>query len=263
MLDHNYKLVDWDGKPTRWAIFDPESLNADRIWWEGRGLNSLSMLSYLKVAAHVSAKPRYQQAYRELIDKHHYDTNLIFSKVQVGPGTGNQSDDEMAFMNYYHLLGYETDPALLQKYAISLYFYWNLEKPEMNPLFNFVAAAGLEGKRFTDAFLDLELKPTGDWLADSLDTLKRLPLDRVDWRHQNSHRKDLVPLSAGLPDEEDRHGVGTRVNGKVLPADERFFEFWNHNPYRYNTGGNGHGLGDGAVFLLPYYMGLYHRYLED
>jgi hypothetical protein len=30
-----------------------------------------------------------------------------------------------------------------------------------------------------------------------------------------------------------------------------------------NTGGDGRGLGDGAVFLLPYYMGLYHRYIEE
>jgi hypothetical protein len=58
-------------------------------------------------------------------------------------------------------------------------------------------------------------------------------------------------------------GAGYRRDGHVLPVDERFFEFWNHNPYRLDTGGKGNNLGDGAVFLLPYYMGLYHRYLEN
>jgi hypothetical protein len=52
----------------------------------------------------------------------------------------------------------------------------------------------------------------------------------------------------------------------VIPVDERYFEFWNLNPYSLNSGGDekgeGHGLGDGAVFLLPYYMGLYHGFIE-
>ena len=48
-----------------------------------------------------------------------------------------------------------------------------------------------------------------------------------------------------------------------MPVDERFFEFWNHNPYRLDVGGTRRNLGDGAVFLLPYYMGLYHKHLEN
>ena len=58
-------------------------------------------------------------------------------------------------------------------------------------------------------------------------------------------------------------GTGYRRNVRVVPVDERFFEFWNHNPYRLDVGGSGRNLGDGAVFLLPYYMGLYHKYLEN
>jgi hypothetical protein len=34
------------------------------------------------------------------------------SKVQNGPGSGNQSDDEMAFMCYYGLLRYSRDEEL-------------------------------------------------------------------------------------------------------------------------------------------------------
>jgi hypothetical protein len=45
LLSHNYTLVDWDGTPTRWAVFSPDKLNQDPEWWEERGLNSLSMLS--------------------------------------------------------------------------------------------------------------------------------------------------------------------------------------------------------------------------
>jgi hypothetical protein len=89
-----------------------------------------------------------------------------------------------------------------------------------------------------------------------------LPLDRIDWRHVNSHRKDIIPARFFTTEDDGRHGLGYRRDGRVLPVDERFFEFWNHNPYQLDTGGGGHALGDGAVFLLPYYMGLYHHYIE-
>ncbi len=56
---------------------------------------------------------------------------------------------------------------------------------------------------------------------------------------------------------------GHRRNGKVLPIDERMVEHWNHDPWRLDSGGNGTALADGASFLLPYYMGLYHGILVE
>ncbi len=263
LLQHNYSLVDWDGTPTRWAVFDPFSLNEDKDFWAGRGLNSLSILSYLKVAEHITGDAKYRRAYDLLVKQHSYATNAMVPKISTGPGSGNQSDDEMAFMSYYGLLKYETDDSLLQKYAYSLANYWAVERLEMNPFFNFVAAAGLTGRKFTDAFRTQDLTPRGVWLEDSVNTLRRLPLDRIDWRHTNSHRKDIIHLRRYIAEDDEMRGAGYPRNGKALPVDERFFEFWNHNPYRLDTGGNGHALGDGAVFLLPYYMGLYHGYLQD
>ena len=263
LLDHNYSLVDWDGKPTRWAVFDPASLNDEKAFWAGRGLNSLSILSYLKVAEHMTGDAKYRRAYDRLVTEHKYATNTMVPKISAGPGSGNQSDDEMAFMSFYDLLMYETDETLLQKYAYALANYWAIERPELNPFFNFVAAASLKGKTFTDAYRTQDLSPRGPWLEESVETLRRLPLDRIDWAHRNSHRKDIVRLRTYISEDAEVRGAGHLRNGKVLPVDERSFEFWNHNPYRLDTGGAGHGLADGAVFLLPYYMGLYHRYIED
>ncbi|HWB98231.1 MAG TPA: hypothetical protein VG672_16070 [Bryobacteraceae bacterium] len=262
LLDHNYSLVDWDGKVTRWAFFDPASLNDNPDHWAERGLNSLSILSYLKVAGHITGDRKYRQAYDRLVREHKYATNVMVPKISVGPGSGNQSDDEMAFMSFYNLLKYETDGELLQKYGYALANYWAIERLELNPFFNFLAAASLTGKKFTDAYRTYDLTPTGNWLEESIETLRRLPLDRIDWRHTNSHRKDIVHLRAYVAEDEEMAGSGYRRNGKVLPVDERFFEFWNHNPYRLDSGGSGHTLADGAVFLLPYYMGLYHRYIQ-
>ncbi|MGP8251250.1 MAG: hypothetical protein ACLQHF_04400 [Terracidiphilus sp.] len=262
LLEHNYSLVDWDGTPTRWAVYDPVNINDTRGRWSDRGMNSLSILSYLKVAEHMTGDPKYTQAYRKLVADDKYAMNVMFAKISGGQGSGNHSDDEMAFMSYYDLIKYETDDDLLQRYAYSLANYWRGTQPEMNPFFDFVAAASLRGKKFSDSFQTVDLTLTGDWREDSLDTLRRLPLDRVDWKHTNSHRKDIVPVRSLTPEDSDRENLGYRVDGRVLPVDERFFDFWNHDPYSLNTGGDGHDLGDGAVFLLPYYMGLYHGFIE-
>ncbi|HYL75873.1 MAG TPA: hypothetical protein VEU96_16805 [Bryobacteraceae bacterium] len=262
LIDHGFKLIDHDGKPTRWGIFDPEDLNHSPNWWSERSLNSLSILAYLKVAEHVTADPKYHVAYRKLIDQHSYDQNVLIPKSNAGPGSGNQSDDEMAFMGFYNLIRYETDPVLLRKYTLSFYHYWTMERPELNPLFNFLYAAVNSGKVFTSAFGAEPLSPTGDWLEESVDTLRRYPLDRVNWRVLNSHRKDIVPLPSYARERGDR-GRGFRNNGKVLPIDERFVDHWNQDPWQLDQGGNGMQLADGASFLLPYYLGLYHRFIGD
>ena len=263
LLSHNLSLVDWDGQRTRWGVFDPVSLNDDRMWWTGRGLNSLSILSYLKVAEHMTGDRKYRDAYDRLVRKHKYATNILVAKIHTGPGSGNQSDDEMALMCFYNLLRYETDDDLLQKYAASLANYWAVERLERNPFFNFVAAASLTGRKFTDAFRTVDLTPKGPWLEDSVDTLVRLPLDRVDWGHRNGHRKDILPIRPLIAEDDGRPRSGHLRDGKALPVDERYFNFWNHNPWTLDTGGTGNSLGDGAVFLLPYYMGLYHQLIED
>jgi len=265
LIEHDFCLVDHDGKPTRWGVFRPSLLNGDPRWFAERGLNSLSTLSYLAVAEHVTGDRKYRQAADTLISRHGYAQNLLVPKIHTGPGTGNQSDDEMAFMGYYHLLKYEKDPKLREVYATSLARYWRMEAPEMNPLFNFIYAACFPRDDAGISRRTRRLFPADDeWLSDAIETLKRLPLDRFDWRHTNAYRKDIVPLPWRLNViGEEARGKGYRVNGKVIPVDERFFNHWNHDPWRLNEGGDGANLGDGAVFLLPYYMGLYHGFVIE
>ena len=261
LIDHNFQLVDWDGKPTRWGIFNPENLNHSPNWWPERPLNSLSILAYLKVAEHVTGAAKYREALRKLIDQHSYDQNVLIPKSNAGPGSGNQSDDEMAFMDFYNLIRYETDPVLLRKYTIAFSRYWTMERPELNPLFNFMYAAINAGRTYTYAFGTEDLSAGGESLAESIDTLRRYPLDRVNWRVTNSHRKDIVRLPAYARGRGDR-AAGSRNNGTVLPIDERYVDHWNHDPWQLDQGGNGMSLADGASFLLPYYMGLYHKFIE-
>ena len=186
-------------------------------------------------------------------------------KFQRGIGTGNQSDDEMAFMAYYNLIKYETDPERQSRYAASFNLSYHIEQPEMNPFFNFAYAAMCSDLSFTNTYGTHPLTPKGDWLEDSIDQLKRFPLDRTDWRHENSHRIDIIKLHEANRnfDEGSFENKGYRVNGKVIPVDECYFDHYNYDPWQLNTGGGGQGLGDGTVFLLPYYMGLYHGFIVE
>ncbi len=247
LIDHNFQLMDHDGKVTRWGVFNPERLNHDSEWWEERSLNSISILSYLKVAAHVTGDAKYEDTARRLREQHSYAMNTLIAKNHAGAGAGNQSDDEMAFMCLYNLTKYETDPQLLAMYRTSLRNRWEVEEPELNPFFNFVAAVGL--------------KLTGSgWSEDAVDTLRRYPLDRFNWATHNSRRKDVFMLPAYIREGRNR---GHLRDGRVLPIDERYVDHWNHDPWQLDSGGDGRHLADGASFLLPYYMGLYYRYLLD
>jgi hypothetical protein len=263
LIEHHFQLVDHDGKATRWGIFNPENLNHNFAWSEERGTNSLSILAYLKVAAHITGAPRFAATARWLIEQHAYAANVLIPKSDTGPGSGNQSDDEMIFMNYYHLIRYEADPVLRETYALALYHQWQWERPELNPLFDLIYAASCNGQTTTDAFGRQDLSPQDSgWLEESVDSLQRFPLDRIDWRLTNSHRQDIIRLPAYIAGR-DSTAAGYRVNGKVLPIDERWVDKWNCDPWELDEGGNGTTLADGAAFLLPYYMGLYHRYIRE
>jgi hypothetical protein len=266
LLTHGFLLIDHDGKPTRWGVYGPQYLNHDPNWWPERGLKSLSILSYLAVAEHITGDPKYAVASRELIDREGYAHNAMYPKVQNGPGSGNQSDDEMAFMCYYGLLRCSQDEVLKNMMRWSFYSYWLNEAPEMNPFFNFAYAALNLDASSSSAWGNFSVKPWRGWHEDAMDTLYGFPLDRLNWPFHNSHRLDVVFLppvrSSGLESPDEPHRRGNLVNGKVLPVENRHFNHWNTDPWQLDYGGDGNELAAGTVFLLPYYMGLYHGFIQ-
>ena len=270
MIKHGFNLVDHDNTPTRWGYYGPNAVNHDRSWWAERGLKSLSMLSYLTVAEHMTGDPKYTQEIDKLIKDHAYHTNAMIYKIHRGIGSGNHSDDEMAFMSYYNLVKYTKNEDLRNRIMLSYFSAWAIEQPEMNPFFNFAYACFGNGYDYTDQWGTHDLSPWEGWLEDSMATLKGFPLDRMNWASKNSHRLDIVRLprqqsGTDVTDGPRKRGggVGHRVNGKVIPVENRHFNHWNTNPFQLNYGGNGGGLASGTVYLLPYYMGLYHGFIEE
>lgn len=265
LVEHNYALMDHDGTPARWGVFSPDQVNQNRNWVNERGLNSLSMLSYLTVAEHLTGDKKYAEHLEYLMDRHAYHANAMVAKVQFGVGSGNQSDDEMAVMSFYNLLRYTKDEVLRERMRYSFYTYWMVLQPEMNPFFDFAFAAVAREFNHTNPWGTHPLGIWDGWLEDSVDTLTGFPLDRLNWGMKNSQRIDIVPLprqTAVEPYDTMQEGRGMRVHGKVLPVENRHFNHWNTDPWRLDYGGNGTTLGSGTVFLLPYYMGLYHGFIE-
>ncbi|MEQ1825807.1 MAG: hypothetical protein ABL921_07660 [Pirellula sp.] len=249
LLENNFSLVDHDGLPTRWGQFGPDAINTDRLT-DCRGLNSLSILSYLLVASHVTGDAKYQRAYRSLLYDHNYFTNLLSPKFQNGPGSGNQSDDEMAFMCYYNAFSYEHDPMIRRQFMRSMSRYFAQEMPEACPLFNFIFARSWEARS------ERETAVKEKALADANDTLKRYPLDLRQWAFENSQRLDVVALGSHIVSSR---GKGHLRSGYVIPIDERNINHWNQDPWRLDHSGTGHELADGTAFLLPYWMGVHHK----
>jgi hypothetical protein len=232
IIDHGYQLIDVDGKRTRWGWWDPDSIwgDADEI-----GLRALHLLSHLRVAIHITGK--FQAAYDELIDKHRYHLLTRNQKINI-PGRVNHSDDELAFLSYYPLLLYEKEPKLRQIYLQSLKRSWAVERPERNPLWNFIYAACSGDKEFDR--------------DNSIRTLQEIPNDLVMWTVTNSARLD-IPVAPAL----DRFKRSQSLI--VLPYDELPVIKWNGNPYQLDGGNDGRSEDDGAYFLLPYWLGRYYK----
>ena len=241
ILDHNYQLVDVDGQRTRWGWWGPEAIWADP---GETGLRALHILSHLRVAMHLAAgtptTSRYQAAYDDLIRTHKYHLLTRNQKIAI-PGHINHSDDELAFLSYYPLLQYETNPTLRAVYKESLERSWLVERPERNPLWNVIYAAGSGAQDFDR--------------MESLRTLREIPMDTITWTVRNSGRLD-VPVDP-LKDRFDRP-----QSLVVLPYDEIPMWKWNGNPYSLDGGNGGRSEDDGAYFLLPYWMGRYHHLFQ-
>ncbi|MBI3681484.1 MAG: hypothetical protein HY235_13955 [Acidobacteria bacterium] len=238
ILDHHLTLTDIHGLPTWWGRWDSEYFQSSRGKPDSP-LNAAEILSFLKTAHHITGDPRYEREYRRLaIEEGYAALTERYHELRGGPI--NYSDEELAMLCFYPLLGYEKDPELAKRYRNALEAWWQNMAREKNPLWIFIyRAANQHGKAS---------------LADAVWTLERIPMDLVSWTIGNSHRLDIEWEGGG-----DR--FGRRQARTLLPADERPVMKWNSNPFIVDGGSGGRAEDDGAFFLLPYWMGRYHRLL--
>jgi len=240
IVDNGYQLLDWHGRRTRWGFWDPVSLNDDPMHYLENGLNSLQILSFLKVAAEITGDSKYSQHYDRLISQHGYLNNVQLEK-KVFPDMVNHSDDQLAYVAWYPLLQLEKDPEIREVLQRAVRRHYLVEEPERASFFFFVTAT-----------IDQEAVD----LPGAVTNLRNIPTDRRNWRMLNSHRRDVA-----FAPRNDRFGRPQLT--RVLPADERHFDRWYDNPYLPDHGGDGLTEDCGSAFLLPYWMGRFHGFITE
>lgn len=244
IMDHivrnNWYLLDLDGQPTQWGRWHPEYVNQLPRQVGDRRLNSVEIIAFLQTAYQFTGKELYRQKAYELMDKHGYLDNIMIPVKELGQVAGidlttewNHSDDELAFLSYWNLYRYAFTPELRERYRQAIRDHWEIERPEKNPLWNFIYA--MTGAADFD-------------LDESVWTLQQFPLDTISWTVRNSHRKDLDFLPANFREQSTK---------AVLPPDERPMSKYNGNAFQLDGGDGGREEFSGDIYLLPYWMGRY------
>ncbi len=247
IVDHDWYMVDYDGKPTTWGKWNPEYVNARPKIVGDRKLNSSNIIAMLQTAYHFTQKEIYKEKAFELMEEHGYLENLTRPISEIGQAledaddwskmlseSWNHSDDEMYFLGYWGLYRYAFNDSLKAMYKEAIIDHWQAERPEKEGAWNiFTALTG------TPEF-DLE---------EAIWYLQEYPLDLVNWEVKNSHRKDIVAVAPNFRNQTIE---------EVLPPDELRIARHNANRFVLDEGGNGTAeFSAGDIWLLPYWMGRY------
>ena len=238
IIKNGYVLKDIDGTHTTWAVWSPQKLNHDPDWAAERGINSVEILSYLKLAYYMSGDERYQNKYLKLLNEHGYAENVRRAKT-FNPSWITHIDDELLALAYPCLLMHEDDPKLRRLYQESLDLWYSGIEKDCSPYFNFTYGA-LAGQN-----------PN---LNISIEYLRDTPLDLVRWRVDNTRREDIQLFR--YPELE------SIKTSRLLPPSERALFRWDNNPWHAIQGDGGHTESDGVFWLLPYWMGRYYGDIE-
>jgi len=238
IINGGFVLRDIDGKHTRWGVWAPERLNFDPDWKAERGINSVEILSYLKLAYHVSGKEMYQSEYLKLLHEFNYIENVQQAKT-FNPSWITHIDDELLALAFPCLLLHERDSALLKLYRDSLDRWYSGVQADESPYFDFTYA-------MLSDFLP-DVPRILQWFCDT-------PLDLVRWRLDNAGRMDVRIVRS--PELENLQ------TDRMLPISERSFFRWDNNPWYAVQGDGGHTEADGVFWLLPYWIGRYLGFID-
>ncbi|PWJ58473.1 two component regulator with propeller domain [Dyadobacter jejuensis] len=275
LLRHGYKLVDYDGKVTRWGDFSPEYFHSV-YGYDQRGLNSLMMLSFLNVTKHITGDSKYEDAAKVLRDRHNYHIFALHPKEYFPAENVVPWDNNLCLMSMYGLFKYETDPSLLLMYRQSLENAWLHMSKQKNAFWDIIYES--QANRFTD-LVDQKLFDRKDLFTKNhlyapsvvrdyyrasnhnpyiAENLKKVPLDLIGYAMPNDHRLDVTldPTPGQGPKK------GWRSDGFALAIDERGHVRQDRDAFDLNlTEGDGYSEHEGTFYLLPYYMARYHHLL--
>ena len=236
IIDCDWTMHDIDGKPTRWARWNPEYLLRP-YGYADRGVNGLEVLSFMQAAIEATGDRKFKDGYQQLIDWG-YPENTIRQKNTFPPETIAPWDDDLALMSYFTLLRYEKDPVLRSIYLRSLERTWAIKRIERLPYFNF-AYGILTGNE-------------GEFEA-AVDFLREWAMDCRQNSFFNSHRDDLF-IEPGYASYD-----GTV---KMLSGREAFTDIDGRRPTELDDTRGGSRAIAPVGYLRDYWKGRYYGILN-
>lgn len=235
LVKNGWRLIDRDGKPTRWGRWDPEYFLTDEGKYD-RGLQAVELLSFIKTAEVVTGEGRFRDAYAELV-RLGYPGHTLRARNTFPPESILHFLDELAFWSHWNLLRYEKDPDLRALYRRSYERSHEVVRVEQNPWFNFLCGA-LTGN---------DAEP-----VESVGHLRGWPLDLRVWSYQNSHRSDLR-TAPGY--------VALKGGSRTFPPRETEPLRWDRWLMQMDGGAGGNDVVEPGAWLLAYWMGRYHGFI--
>lgn len=211
IIDGGFRLIDWTGLPTYWGHWDPVALNDEHFWYDGRGINSLQILSFVRAAygmASPAQQPFFAAAYANLTSAAlGYQYNILNAKI-TEPDDLNYSDDELTYLPYLtwavalrHSPGLPAPPML----AASLLRTWSVVRLYRPPLWAGIAVAAGQDLPHEDR-------------AAAVQTLRAWPTETIDWPVNNTARLNLefVGNAVARGDSSQRRPVTLMRHDEIL-----------------------------------------------
>lgn len=239
LIKHGYTLCDTDGKPTTWSYFGPEALNGEDVWLWEKGINSLELITFLRITQHMTGEEKYGSIANELITRHHYGMNLLLYKMY--DAHSNHIDDLLGILCVLPLWKYETQPDMKKYILLALRRHYEYEKKENNPIFAFIYA---------------HISGECEEIRGAVKTLEEYPLDLFDYEIDNTVRSDIEIDTS--PEE-----FGDRAQSKnALQIDERVGGKLSYEAFRLK-GGSGKSYCVPSEWLLGYWLGKYYGFISE
>lgn len=219
LVDNSYCLVDGSGQPTTWGKFSRTYMHNGQVLG-GAPLNTLVLLSVMKVAAYVTGDKKWEDEYQmaALDEQYQYAQVMAqnFDRYQfsilefvngVTPILGyilrplvgtelyntiyrmiiNYSDEEMAMLGFYLLFQLEDDEELLTYYREALDDWWFSISYSENALWYYIYQLAYPNEEKTDRYGN-SLVETASWV------LSRHPIDTRRYLATNGNRDDICEL---------------------------------------------------------------------
>ncbi len=233
IIADGYVLKDIDGTHTRWGVWAPERIKHDPDWSNERGINALEILSYLKAAYHITGNEKYQKEYEHLLIEENY-ASLVKKAKNYGPSSRTHIDDELLAFTYPALFRYEKEEHWLEIYRESIQHWYKGIENENSPLFNFIYAWCMGN----DPHLD-----------KSIETLREIPYDLINWTVDNRAREDIHLVREPI--------LEVIQTSRLLSPRETGVIRWDKNRWEAIQGDGGKTEWAPTFYLFPYWLGKY------